>query len=134
MPRATVSVPGRTEVLAVGMQIPGSVLILDERLGRSFASALTLNFTGTLRILLRGKVEGRIPRIELTNEKLLKNSTLAKLGRDERFSRAGPPKLGSYSFNNTLGSIGSAPFRRTLTSGWAEIFGSPDHFEKTPDR
>jgi predicted nucleic acid-binding protein len=36
----------------------------DERLGRAHAEALKLTFTGTLGILLRAKVEGRIPRIE----------------------------------------------------------------------
>jgi predicted nucleic acid-binding protein len=61
---------GEKEVLALGMQVPGSVVILDERLGRSYASALKLSFTGTLGILLRAKVEGRIPRIEPVIEHL----------------------------------------------------------------
>ena len=55
---------GEKEVLALGMQIPGAVVILNERLGRLHAEALKLTFTGTLGILLRAKVEGRIPRIE----------------------------------------------------------------------
>ncbi|MFN0166817.1 MAG: DUF3368 domain-containing protein [Bryobacteraceae bacterium] len=55
---------GEKEVLALGIQIPGAVLILDERLGRLHAKALKLTFTGTLGILLRAKGEGRIPRIE----------------------------------------------------------------------
>jgi predicted nucleic acid-binding protein len=55
---------GEKEVLALGMQAPGAVVILDERLGRLHAEALKLTFTGTLGILLRAKVEGRIPRIE----------------------------------------------------------------------
>ena len=54
---------GEKEVLALGMQVPGTVVILDERLGRLYAEALKLSFTGTLGILLRAKVEGRIPRI-----------------------------------------------------------------------
>ena len=55
---------GEKEVLALGMQVPGAVVILDDRLGRVHAEALRLTFTGTLGILLRAKVEGRIPRIE----------------------------------------------------------------------
>ena len=55
---------GEKEVLALGTQVPGVVLILDERLGRLHAEALKLTFTGTMGILLRAKVEGRIPRIE----------------------------------------------------------------------
>ncbi len=55
---------GEMEVLALGAQLPGAVLILDERLGRLHAQALQLTFTGTLGILSRAKVEGRIHRIE----------------------------------------------------------------------
>ena len=55
---------GEKEVLALRLQLPGAVVILDERLGRLHAEALKLAFTGTPGILLRAKVEGRIPRID----------------------------------------------------------------------
>jgi uncharacterized protein len=55
---------GEKEVLALGMQVPDAIVILDERLARLHAQALKLTFTGTLGILLRAKAEGRIPRIE----------------------------------------------------------------------
>jgi predicted nucleic acid-binding protein len=61
---------GEKEVLALGTQVPGAVLVLDERLGRLRAEALKLTFTGTVGILLRAKVEGRIPMIELLLEHL----------------------------------------------------------------
>jgi len=54
---------GEKEVLALGLQVQDAVVILDERLARSYAEALKLTFTGTLGVLLRAKVEGRIPRI-----------------------------------------------------------------------
>jgi predicted nucleic acid-binding protein len=54
---------GEKEVLALGMQVPGAIVILDERLGRLHAQSLKLTFTGTLGILLRAKVAGRIPQI-----------------------------------------------------------------------
>jgi uncharacterized protein len=54
---------GEKEVLALGMERPGAVLIMDERLGRSCANALKLRFTGVLGILLSAKREGRISRI-----------------------------------------------------------------------
>ena len=38
---------GEREVLALGVEIPGSILILDERLARFHADAMALNFTGT---------------------------------------------------------------------------------------
>ena len=58
---------------AIGIDLPFSPAprsvralpwILDERLGRLHAEALKLTFTGTLGILLRAKVEGRIPQVE----------------------------------------------------------------------
>jgi len=55
---------GEREVLALGLQVPGAVVILDERLARLHAEVMKLTFTGTLGILLRAKAEGRIPRIE----------------------------------------------------------------------
>jgi len=39
-------------------------MILDERLGRLHAKKFSLTFTGTLGILLRAKIEYRIPRVE----------------------------------------------------------------------
>jgi predicted nucleic acid-binding protein len=51
-------------VLALGLQVPNVVVILDERLGRLQAEVLKLTFTGTLGILLRANVEGRITRLE----------------------------------------------------------------------
>lgn len=54
---------GEKEVLALGLQVPNAVLILDERIGRLQAEILKLTFTDTLGILLRAKVEGRISRI-----------------------------------------------------------------------
>ena len=56
--------PGEREVLALGLQFPNAVVILDERMGRLQAEALKLTFTGTLGILLRAKVEGQIARVE----------------------------------------------------------------------
>jgi hypothetical protein len=49
---------GEREVIALGMQIPTAVVIIEERLGRTLAAALNLTFTGTLGILLRAKTEG----------------------------------------------------------------------------
>ena len=64
MPTAADLGAGEKEVLALGIQIPGAVVILDERLARLHAEALKLSFTGTLGILLRAKVEGRIACLE----------------------------------------------------------------------
>jgi len=55
---------GEKEVLALGIEVTDAVVILDERLGRWHAERMQLTFTGTLGILLRAKVEGRISRVE----------------------------------------------------------------------
>ncbi len=61
---------GEKVVLGLGLQVPNVVVILDERLGRLQAEVLKLPFTGTLGILLRAKVEGRISRIGPVLEQL----------------------------------------------------------------
>jgi predicted nucleic acid-binding protein len=61
---------GEKEVLALGLQVPNVVVILDERLGRLQAEVLKLPFTGTLGILLRAKVAGRMSQIGPVLEQL----------------------------------------------------------------
>lgn len=48
---------GENEVLALGLQVPGTIVVLDDRLARLYAHSLKLTFTGTLGILLRAKAE-----------------------------------------------------------------------------
>jgi predicted nucleic acid-binding protein len=55
---------GEQEVLALGMQIPGALLILDDGLARVHARKLRLPFTGTLGILLRAKVDGHVSSLK----------------------------------------------------------------------
>lgn len=55
---------GEKEVLALGLQDPAAVVILDDRLGRRYAKTLKLTVSGTLGILLRARSEGRISQIE----------------------------------------------------------------------
>jgi hypothetical protein len=54
----------KKEVLALKLQVPNAVVILDERIGRLQAEILKVTFTGTLGILLRAKVETRIALLE----------------------------------------------------------------------
>ena len=90
VPAATDLGAGEQEVLALGIQVPGAVVIMDERLGRRYAEALNLTFTGTLGILLRAKVEGRIPRIEHVLEQLDRlKFRLSARTRAEILKRAG---------------------------------------------
>lgn len=51
---------GEAECLALAMEHPGSLLILDDLSARAHASANQLPFTGTLGILAAAKARGRL--------------------------------------------------------------------------
>lgn len=51
---------GESECLAVGMEIPGSLLVLDDLSARTVAEANSLPITGTLGILALAKRSGRL--------------------------------------------------------------------------
>ncbi len=55
---------GETEALAVALERPEAVLLIDEHAGRSIADGLDLRFTGTIGLLLQAKDENCIPSIE----------------------------------------------------------------------
>jgi len=55
--------PGEAEVLGLGMEWPGSLLILDDRLGRRVAQLNSLICTGTLGVLVRAKQAGHLKAI-----------------------------------------------------------------------
>jgi hypothetical protein len=54
---------GEAECLALAMEHPGSLLILDDLSARAHASANQLPFTGTLGILAAAKARGRLPAL-----------------------------------------------------------------------
>ena len=54
---------GEQEVLALGLRMPGTVIVMDERRCRLHAETLKLTCTGTLGILLRAKRAGHISRV-----------------------------------------------------------------------
>lgn len=51
---------GEASAIALALEQPGSLLIIDERRGRRVAQQLQLDTTGTLGILLRAKQEGHL--------------------------------------------------------------------------
>ncbi len=54
---------GESECLALGMENPGSLLVLDDLAARSAAAASGLALIGTIGILLHGKRCGKIARL-----------------------------------------------------------------------
>ena len=55
--------PGEAECLALAMERPGSLLVLDDLSARAAAAANGLPFTGTLGILAQAKATGRLPAL-----------------------------------------------------------------------
>jgi predicted nucleic acid-binding protein len=54
---------GEREVLALALETPDSVCVLDDALARQIARALQLRFTGTLGILIDAKRAGLITAV-----------------------------------------------------------------------
>jgi predicted nucleic acid-binding protein len=55
--------PGESEVIALGLEHPGSLLIIDDRLARRIAALSRLACTGTLGVLVKAKQAGCIPAV-----------------------------------------------------------------------
>jgi predicted nucleic acid-binding protein len=55
--------PGEAEVIALGLEHPGSLLVLDDLLARKVAALNHLTFTGTLGVLLKAKQGGHLKEI-----------------------------------------------------------------------
>lgn len=55
--------PGEREVLALAIESPASLAILDDRLARRHAQILRIRFIGTLGILLLAKRRGYLPAV-----------------------------------------------------------------------
>ena len=51
---------GEKEVLALGLESPNHLLVLDDLVARRHADAANLNFTGTLGVLVLAKAQGLI--------------------------------------------------------------------------
>lgn len=61
---------GEAEAIALAMAHPGSLLILDDALGRRIAHLSRLTYTGTLGILVKAKQQGLLPSISPVIEAL----------------------------------------------------------------
>jgi predicted nucleic acid-binding protein len=55
--------PGEAEVLALALEHPGSLVIVDDRFARTIAKGRGLRVTGTAGVLLKAKREGHLPAI-----------------------------------------------------------------------
>ncbi len=55
---------GEASALALALEMPGSKVIIDDYRARKAAEKLQINYTGTLGVLVRAKLEGRIASIK----------------------------------------------------------------------
>jgi predicted nucleic acid-binding protein len=51
----------KSEAIAMSLEWPADLLIMDESSGRALARSLNISITGTLGMLLKAKRDGEIP-------------------------------------------------------------------------
>jgi uncharacterized protein len=66
---------GETQALALALELPDALLLVDDAQGRRAARALGISYTGTLGVLLRAKAEGRISALRPVLERLKQRTT-----------------------------------------------------------
>lgn len=54
---------GEREVIALAVEAPGSLVLLDDALARRYARLLGIRLTGTLGVLLKAKQSGYLPAV-----------------------------------------------------------------------
>lgn len=62
--------PGEAEVIALGLEHPGSLLILDDQLARRMAALNHLTCTGTIGVLIKAKQAGHLEAVRPVVERL----------------------------------------------------------------
>jgi predicted nucleic acid-binding protein len=62
---------GEAQVLALALEVPDSLVLLDDRVARAVASMRHIRMTGTAGVLLKAKQEGHIPAVAPLLERLL---------------------------------------------------------------
>lgn len=55
---------GESSAIALALEIPDSIIILDDYKARKIASVLGLTYTGTIGVIVKAKLQGLIPSIK----------------------------------------------------------------------
>jgi predicted nucleic acid-binding protein len=66
--------PGEAEAIGLALTSPGSLLILDDKLGRRIARLNRVTITGTLGVLVKSRREGLLPSLSPVMEALRQTS------------------------------------------------------------
>ena len=64
-------VAGESEAIAMSLEWPADLLIMDESSGRAMARNLNIRITGTLGVLLKAKRDGQIPSLKSEMDRLV---------------------------------------------------------------
>jgi uncharacterized protein len=65
---------GESEAIAMSLEWPADLLIMDESSGRAMALNLKIRITGTLGLLLKAKRNGEIPSLEFEMDRLVREA------------------------------------------------------------
>jgi uncharacterized protein len=82
---------GEAEAIALAVEFPQSLVLIDESDGRETASLLGLDFTGTIGVLLRARKSGRLPALKPVLDTLIQQHSfrLARPLYDQVLREAG---------------------------------------------
>jgi hypothetical protein len=79
--------PGESEAVAMSLEWPAVLLIMDESSGRAMARNLNIRITGTLGVLLKAKRDDQIPSLKSEMDRLVQDAGFFVPDRSEmRFS------------------------------------------------
>lgn len=65
---------GESEAIAMSLEWPADLLVMDESSGRAMARNLKIRITGTLGVLLKAKRDGEIPSLESEMDRLVREA------------------------------------------------------------
>lgn len=65
---------GEASAIALAMEFENSLLIIDDMKARKIASQLNLNYTGTLGVIIKAKLNGKIKSIKPIIDKIKKSN------------------------------------------------------------
>jgi predicted nucleic acid-binding protein len=65
---------GEAEAIALALELPADLILLDERKGRVIAQRLGVRFVGLLGVLIEAKHRGLIPAVGPTMDNLIKKA------------------------------------------------------------
>ncbi len=61
---------GESSAIALALEIPNSTIILDDYKARKIAEQLGISFTGTIGVIIKAKLTGKIPSIKPLLQKI----------------------------------------------------------------